>query len=132
MAIDELEYEVVRTYPDFELRHYTPHLVAETAVSGDFDEVGNTAFRILPAYIFGENRATEKMEMTAPSTNVQQPGRGVRRWRWRCRSPSVRRAGRTRVLNIISFVMPLRYTPDTLPEPLNPRIRLRKDSAKLM
>jgi len=33
---------------------------------------------------------------------------------------------------IISFVMPLRYTPDTLPEPLNPRIRLRKDSAKLM
>jgi len=46
MAVEEPEYEVVKTYPDFELRRYTPHLVAETVVSGDFDEVGNTAFRI--------------------------------------------------------------------------------------
>jgi len=28
--------------------------------------------------------------------------------------------------------MPLRYTPDTLSELLNPRIRLSKESAKLM
>jgi len=48
---------------------YIPHFVAETAVSGDFDEVGNTAFQILAAYIFGENRATEKMEMTTPLTS---------------------------------------------------------------
>lgn len=73
-AIEEPEYEVVRTCPDFELRRYTPHLMAETAVSEDFDEVGNTAFRVLAAYIFGENRATEKMEMAVPVTQRSQGG----------------------------------------------------------
>ena len=70
MAIEEPEYEVVKTYPEFELRRYAPFLVAETEVSGDFDEVGNQAFRILAAYIFGENESRAKMEMTAP---VNQP-----------------------------------------------------------
>ena len=74
VAIEEPKYEVVKTYLDFELRRYAPYLVAETEVSGDFDEVGNRAFRILAAYIFGENRAQEKMEMTRP----RQPASGSR------------------------------------------------------
>ena len=74
MALEEPSYQVVQTYPELELRRYAPYLVAETEVSGDFDEVGNQAFRILADYIFGNNRAREKMEMTAPVN--QQPARG--------------------------------------------------------
>ena len=76
VAIEEPEYEVVQTYPDFELRRYAPYLVAETEVTGDFDEVGNSAFRILAAYIFGENRTQEKMEMTAPVNQRPEAGEG--------------------------------------------------------
>ena len=74
MAIEEPKYEVVKTYPDFELRRYAPYLVAETEVTGDFDEVGNRAFRILADYIFGNNRRQEKLEMTAPVN--QRPAAG--------------------------------------------------------
>lgn len=57
VAIEERGYEVVKTNPQFELRRYAPYPVAETEVTGDFEEVGNQAFRILADYIFGNNGA---------------------------------------------------------------------------
>jgi hypothetical protein len=78
VAIEEPKYEVVKTYPGFELRRYAPYLVAETEVTGDFDEVGSQAFRILAGYIFGNNRAQEKMEMTQ---RFSMPTRIVRIYR---------------------------------------------------
>ena len=37
-------YEVLEKYPDFELRRYPDHLVAETEVGGAFELAGNVAF----------------------------------------------------------------------------------------
>ena len=34
-------YEVLEEYPDFELRRYPDHLVAETEVGGPFELAGN-------------------------------------------------------------------------------------------
>ena len=59
MAIEKPKFEVVTMHPGFELRRYQPYLVAETEVTGDFDEVGSQAFRNLTAYISGENRSGE-------------------------------------------------------------------------
>jgi hypothetical protein len=131
VAIEEPKYEVVKTYPDFELRRYAPYLVAETEVSGDFDEVGNKAFRILAAYIFGENRAQEKMEMTAPVNQRPVAEEGEK---MAMTAPVAQRpkGGADANTYVLSFVMPSSYTLDTLPEPLNPRVRLREEPAKLM
>jgi hypothetical protein len=131
MAIEEPAYEVVKTYPEFELRRYAPYLVAETEVRGDFDEVGNRAFRILAGYIFGDNRSSEKMEMTAPVNQRPAAGEGEK---MAMTAPVTQRpkGGADADTYVLSFVMPSGYTLDTLPKPLSPQVRLREEPAKLM
>jgi hypothetical protein len=124
MAIEEANYEVVDSEGDFELRQYAPQIVAETIVEGDFDEVGNEGFRILVAYIKGDNRKSQSISMTAPVSQealsekipmtapVTQERKGEK---WR-----------------ITFLMPFTYTLETLPEPLDERVKLRETPARLM
>ena len=124
MAIEEAKYKVLEREGDFELRQYQPHIVAETLVEGDFQEVGNEGFRRLYDYISGKNRkqqtipmtapvsqeaSSEKIPMTAPVNQEQVGGK------WR-----------------ITFLMPSQYTLETLPEPADPRVQLTKVPGLLM
>jgi hypothetical protein len=129
MAIEEPEYEVVQTFPDFELRRYPSYAVAETEVSGPFDEAGNQAFRILADYIFGNNQASTKIEMTAPVSQRPATGERIEMTAPVVQRPEPGSAGETFV---VGFVMPSRFTLDTLPKPLDKRVRLREEPGKLM
>lgn len=131
MAIEEPAYEVVRTFPEFELRRYPPYLVAETEVSGDFDGAGSQAFRILADYIFGNNRSSTKIEMTAPVN--QRPAAGDSE-RIEMTAPVAQRpkSGTDGGIFVISFVMPSRFGLDSLPEPVDPRVQLREEAGGLM
>jgi hypothetical protein len=105
--------------------------VAETEVTGDFDAVGNKAFRILADYIFGNNRSQEKMEMSAPVN--QRPASGVGEKMEMTAPVTQRPAGGTEAETfVLGFVMPSHYSLKTLPEPKDPRVRLREEPAKLM
>ncbi len=53
-------YEVVRTFDEFELRRYAPHLVAEVVVAAPFEDAGNAAFRTLVGYISGQNTSAAR------------------------------------------------------------------------
>jgi hypothetical protein len=117
MAIEEPAYEVLNTYPEFELRRYGPTLVAETRVSGDFEGAGNEAFRRLADFIFGNNVPGTKIEMTAP---VIQRARSVPEGR----EPS---PAEPRGDYVLSFVMPRGFSPDTLPAPKDPAIEIRSE-----
>jgi hypothetical protein len=66
MAIEEAKYAVLEGEGDFELRQYEPQIVADTLVEGDFQDVGNEAFRRLYDYISGKNRKQQAIPMTAP------------------------------------------------------------------
>ncbi len=66
MAIEEPKYTVIEKYEAFEIRKYESFLVAQTEVSGAFDERGGKAFRILIKYISGENQKQSNIKMTAP------------------------------------------------------------------
>ena len=127
MAIEEPAYEVLQQRHEYEVRRYPPYLVAEVDVPGNFNEAGDNAFRILAAYIFGKNRSEEKMKMTAPV--VARRGEDGERMSMTAPVLSARNGGVTGTYTY-AFVMEKKYTLDTLPEPLDSRIRIRETRAR--
>jgi hypothetical protein len=109
MALEELKYQVLKKAGDFEVRQYQPYVAAEIFLEGGFQKVGNEGFRRLVTYIHGENLQHQTIPMMAPVGQEEAEGK------WR-----------------ITFVMPPSYTIQTLPNPLDPRIKLVKVPKRLM
>ena len=63
---EEPRFEVLEKRGDVEIRRYAPALLAQVTVIGEHDDAVNDAFRILAAYLFGDNSSDEKMDMTSP------------------------------------------------------------------
>jgi effector-binding domain-containing protein len=123
MAIEEAKYSVLTKDNNFEIREYAPHILAETVVEGDLEEAGEKAFGRLFSYISGENRTRVKVAMTAP---VSQEPKGEK---IKMTAP----VGQERVQEkswSVSFTMPSSYTLDTLPEPEDPKVKLRRVPAR--
>ena len=67
LAVEVPQYKVIGHITDsVELREYKDIAVATTVVEGDIRNSGNTGFRRLAGYIFGDNLSQQKIEMTAP------------------------------------------------------------------
>jgi hypothetical protein len=124
MAIEKAKYRILESEGDFELRSYEPSIVAETVVEGDFDVVANEGFRRLAAYINGNNRKEQSISMTAPVT--QEAGSEKISMTAPVSQERVGRSWR------ITFLMPSKYTMETLPEPLDERVVLKKVPGRLM
>lgn len=128
MAIEEPKYTIIKKYEAFEIREYAPYLVAQTEVSGTFDERGGKAFRILIKYISGENQQQSNIKMTAPVIQESSKEEGQK---ISMTAPVIQEKGKEDSnSSIISFVMPESFTLDTLPSPLDKRITLREKPAK--
>ena len=117
-AIEEPTYAVIKTHDGFEVRRYAPYLVAETVVPGPAEEAGNLGFKILADYIFGNNRGEKKIAMTAPVSQTPVPVKLV------MTAPVSQVA--TPGGFLVQFTMPAGYTLTTLPEPVDPRVKLRE------
>jgi hypothetical protein len=124
MAIETARYQVVDKDGDLELRQYAPYIVAETLVEGEMDEVGNEGFRRLFGYISGNNRKKQSISMTAPVTQEKTAEKIA------MTAPVTQEkvGGKFR----ITFMMPSEYTLDTLPEPLDSRVALKTEPARLV
>ena len=125
MAIEEPAYEVLLQTKYYEVRRYQPYIVAEVDVDDDFKRAGNSAFRVLAGYIFGDNQPQQKMAMTAPV----ESSAGVR---MNMTAPVTSRAGGDVGHYTYAFVMERKYTMETLPEPTNPDIRLVQRPGRVM
>ena len=125
MAIEEPQYTVIESGKDFEIRQYQPYIVAEVTVDGSMRQSGNSAFQILAGYIFGNNRSSTKMNMTAPAESQAVSER------MNMTAP-VESVDNGDGSHIYAFVMEGRYTMDTLPEPIDERIRIREVPARTM
>ena len=126
MATEEPKYELIEKSGEFELRQYQPMLIAEVLVDGDMDQASGKGFRLIADYIFGNNitetGSSKKIKMTAPVTI--EP-----------RSEEISMTIPVSMKNIsgrwqVSFVMPSKYTLDTIPLPNNKQIMLRKVPAR--
>lgn len=115
---EEQKYGVVQSYDGWEVRRYPAHLVAEVQVQGSFDDAVNRAFRVLAAFIFGDNVGSQKVAMTAPV--VQKPTSE----KITMTAPVVHES--SGLDHVVSFVMPAEYTMDTLPKPTDSNVRVRE------
>ena len=122
VGIEKAKYEVIDKEGKCELRQYKPQIVAETIVEADFDEAGNRAFRTLFNYISGGNRKRESIAMTAP---VNQKTRSEK---IAMTAPVNQQKSEGKYS--ISFLMPSKYTMETLPEPLDSNVKLREIPAR--
>jgi len=102
------KYSVLKKQKNIELRLYTDYIQAEVIiVERDYKSAIEKGFNILAGYIFGNNITRQKIEMTAP---VQV-------------SQSQKIAMTTPVIvtgdkkYTVAFIMPAKYTLDTLPIP---------------
>jgi hypothetical protein len=122
MAIEQPAHQVLRRYPDFEVRDYAPRVVAETEVRLPRAEAGNEGFRRLAGYIFGKNRGEQRLAMTAPV--AQSPGTRI------AMTAPVAQLEGTPGAFVLQFTMPASFSLATLPEPLDPRVTLREEPAR--
>ena len=117
-AIEEPDYEVLRTVGEVEVRQYAPYVVAEVLVQGPPMEAGSKAFPILAGYIFGKNKGERKFAMTAPVTQTAAPVRMA------MTAPVTQTEGAEGT--VVQFVLPKGVTLATAPEPLDARVTLRE------
>ena len=115
--VEKPDYKVVQSEQNIEIRQYKPMIIAEVEVDGKREDAIRDGFRLLANYIFGNNTVQQIISMTAPvqqkvnqkiamTAPVQQQSMG-KSWR-------------------MSFVMPSKYTIDSLPVPNNNRVSLKE------
>ena len=132
MATEEPEYTILNQVDNFELRRYDPQIVAQTWVTGDQKQAGNKGFKILADYIFGNNTApsgeSSKISMTSPVKMQPQSADSDQSQKIAMTSPVAMQEqdGKWRV----RFVMPSKYTMQTLPKPNNDEVSIIEVPAK--
>ncbi|MDD2935345.1 MAG: heme-binding protein [Candidatus Pacebacteria bacterium] len=149
------QYSVLEQKNGYEIRQYEPYITAQVEVTGTYDEALNQGFRILADYIFGNNTKqtgidmtapvteSEKVEMTAPvvvsekldmtapvvvSEKLDMTAPVVVSEKLDMTAPVVESGDEQK--RIISFVMPFKYTLETLPKPNNPQVKIVPQQAR--
>ncbi len=130
MAFEEPDYKVIAKYDNFEIRKYSPYLIAETEVDASFEDATNIAFRILFDYISGKNVKQEKIKMTTPvnQRNAEPEGEKIKMTTPVSQKKTLQSDGKY----TINFVIPSKYTLETVPAPRDPRVNIRKVPQKNM
>lgn len=128
---EQPDYQVLEKDGAFELRQYPAMLAAETLVTdGDFEDAGNIAFGRLFRYITGNNRARAEIAMTSPvvqtANRTADDGEKIA-----MTAPVIQQPGEAGGYRV-AFIVPAEYTRETVPEPMDPNVRIVATPQRLM
>jgi hypothetical protein len=132
--IEEPKYTLISQSDGYEIREYAYYILAETTISGaeNRDEASRKGFSIIAGYIFGDNIKKDKISMTVPVNTEESTSEKIA-----MTAPvNTEKIAMTMPVNTeeeadsgaynVSFVMPSKYTLETLPEPNDKRVKLRE------
>jgi SOUL heme-binding protein len=117
-SIEEPAYTVLEKKDGYEIRTYEPYIKAEVTVSGTYDEATRQGFRLIADYIFGNNLAKESISMTAPVLESKTASEKI------AMTTPVLETATGNTSRKIAFVLPAKYTLETLPRPNNSAVSL--------
>ncbi len=126
MAIEEPKFNLIAKENAFELRVYQPKIIAEVSIDADLSESSSKGFRLIADFIFGNNTSrlggSEKISMTAPVSVYEK-------------SEQISMTAPLGVQEVkdgwkVYFVMPSKYTLDSLPKPNNAQVSIKQIPAK--
>jgi len=107
------EFTVLRKYKEFEVREYSPCVLAEVKVSAEYSSATSSAFGRLFQYISKGNEGSQKIAMTAPVIAAKKDtSANSNEW-------------------FVSFVMPSGSSFGHLPHPNDSQVVLRELGAEV-
>ncbi len=110
--VETPEYNVIKQIEEIEIRHY-PIIFLATATGQGRDDLFGALFR----YISGDNSGNQKIAMTAPVITPEKIA---------MTAPVISDSGS------MSFIVPSKYTRETVPKPLDSRISIVEVPARTM
>lgn len=113
---EQPEYEVAIQDGNIEVREYSSFVMITTVTSGSYGQSTNNGFQILIGYLTGENKAKESIDMTTPVIQ-EQVGQKID-----MTAPVIQEQSDDGWM--MGFVLPLKFSKDNAPEPLDSRIKL--------
>jgi hypothetical protein len=122
MATEEPKFTLALKDGPFELRDYAATVVAEVTVTGDQQEAGRKGFGLLAGYIFGGNRARQKIAMTTPVTKIAK-GQMIAMTA-PVQQTSIAPADAANTEWLVRFTLPSQYALTDLPLPNDPAVRI--------
>ena len=108
-------YKILKKEQNIEIRQYPPLIIAEVKTAGSRQDAIGDGFRILADFIFGNNEGEKQLSMNGPIT--QQEGIKI------AMTAPVQQE-QTDAEWAISFIMPSKFSIDTIPNPINDRIKI--------
>ncbi len=120
MATETPDYQVESAHGAIEIRRYGPRIVAEITVEGSRRDAVSDGFTPLANYIFAKERGGGDSAAIAMTTPVMQsrPDAPI------AMTAPVTQAARSDGRWAVQFIMPSKYTIDTLPKPGRADVRL--------
>jgi len=119
-SIEKPSYDILEVRNWYELREYKDYIVAEVEIQWEREEAINKWFRILAWYIFWGNEKKESISMTSPVNDIEKKSVNI------SMTAPVNDIKTKNNTHIVQFVLPSKYTLETLPVPSDSRVQIRK------